>query len=84
MVSFSGLVNALPIAALTGKKEGFHGALHLSYIGDFKITSTSTERQKRSQNLAPALVIIFGNSLVGKLLPVLVFTGDAPSARRHQ
>ena len=32
-------------------------------IGDLKITSTSTERQKRSQNLAPVLVIISGNSL---------------------
>ena len=29
-----------------------------------KITSTSTERQKRSQNLAPVLAIISGNSLV--------------------
>ena len=29
-----------------------------------KITSTSTERQKRSQILAPALVIISENSLV--------------------
>ena len=29
-----------------------------------KITSTSAERQKRSQNLAPVLVIISGNSLV--------------------
>ena len=35
-------------------------------FGDLKIftTSTSTERQKRSQNLAPVLVIISGNSLV--------------------
>ena len=33
-------------------------------VGDLKITSTSTERQKRSQNSAPVLVIIFGNSLV--------------------
>ena len=33
-------------------------------IGDLEITSTSTERQKRSQNLAPVLVIISGNSLV--------------------
>ena len=31
---------------------------------NFKITSTSTERQKRSQNLAPVLVIILMNSLV--------------------
>ena len=29
-----------------------------------KITSTSTERQKRSQNSAPVLVIISGNSLL--------------------
>ena len=34
-----------------------------SPIGDLKITSTSTERQKRSQNLAPVLVTISGNSL---------------------
>ena len=34
------------------------------YIGDLKITSTSTERQKRSQNVAPVLVIISGSSLV--------------------
>ena len=55
-------------------------------IGDQKITSTSTERQKRSQNLAPVLLIFFGNSLVfsRKLLPVLVFTGAAPPARQHQ
>ena len=33
-------------------------------IGDLKITSTSTERHKRSQNLAPVLGIISGNSLV--------------------
>ena len=34
------------------------------YIGDLKITSASIERQKRSQNLAPVLVIISGKSLV--------------------
>ena len=34
------------------------------WLGDSKITTTSTERQKRSQNLAPVLVIISGNSLV--------------------
>ena len=33
-------------------------------LGDLKITSASTERQKRSQNLAPVLAIISGNSLV--------------------
>ena len=33
-------------------------------LGDIIITGTSTERQKRSQNLAPVLVIISGNSLV--------------------
>ena len=38
--------------------------LLLRIFGDLKITSTSTERQKRSQNLAPVLVIISGNSLV--------------------
>ena len=36
----------------------------MAHLGDLKITSTSTERQKRSQNLAPVLVIISGNSLV--------------------
>ena len=36
----------------------------LRCVGDLKITSTSTERQKRSQNLAPVLVIIPGKSLV--------------------
>ena len=34
------------------------------FFGDLKITSTSTERQKRSQNLAPVLLIISGKSLV--------------------
>ena len=39
--------------------------LFVHQIGDLKITSTSTERQKRrSQNLAPVLVITSGNSLV--------------------
>ena len=33
-------------------------------FGDLKITSASTDRQKRSQNLAPVLVIISGNSLI--------------------
>ena len=33
-------------------------------LGDLNITSASTERQKRSQNLAPVLVINSGNSLV--------------------
>ena len=55
-------------------------------LGDLKITSASTERQKRSQNLAPERAIISGNSwyFLGKLLPVLVFTGAAPSVRQHQ
>ena len=35
-----------------------------SKIGDLEITSTGTERQKRSQNLAPVLVITSGNFLV--------------------
>ena len=50
------------------------------------MTSTSTEKQKRSQNLLPVLVIISGNSLVfsRKLLPVVVLTGAAPLARQHQ
>ena len=42
-----------------------------SKIGDIKITSTSTEKQKRSQNLAPVLVIISGISLV---FSVKIFT----------
>ena len=58
------------------------------FVGDKKITNTSTERQKkkRSQNLAPVLVIISGNSLVfsRKVLPVLGFTGASPLARQHQ
>ena len=60
--------------------------VYLLYIGDLKITSTSTERQKRSQNLAPVLVIILGLLwyFLGKLLPVLVFTGAAPLACQHQ
>ena len=33
-------------------------------LGDLKITSTSTERQKRGHNLAPVLVTISGRSLV--------------------
>ena len=39
-------------------------------LGDLKITSTSTERQKRSQNLAPVLVISSVNSLAfsGKII----------------
>ena len=43
-------------------------------FGDFyrRLKVTSTERQKRSQNLAPVLVIISGNSLA------------APPARQHQ
>ena len=36
----------------------------IALFGDLRITSTSTERQKRSQNLAPVLVIISGKSLV--------------------
>ena len=39
-------------------------AIHQKILGDQKITSTSAERQKRSQNLAPVLVTISGNSLV--------------------
>ena len=36
----------------------------MTEVRDLKITSTSTERQRRSQNLAPVLVIISGSSLV--------------------
>ena len=42
----------------------FSRCLCLRLLGDIKITSTSTERQKRSQNLAPVLIMIYGNSLV--------------------
>ena len=42
----------------------FTSQFYFEIIGDLKITSASAERQKRSQNLAPALVISFGNSLV--------------------
>ena len=45
------------------------------------MTSTSAERQKHSQYLAPVLVISSLGILwyfLGKLLPVLVFTGAAP------
>ena len=38
--------------------------LSFAAFGDLKITTTSTERQKRSQNLAPVLAILSGNSLV--------------------
>ena len=33
-------------------------------LGDLIITSASTERQKRSQNLVPVLVMISGHALV--------------------
>ena len=46
---------------LAGKQ--YHYSRGISF-GDSKITSTSTERQERSQNLTPVLVIISGNSLV--------------------
>ena len=45
-------------------KKAMDCTLFSPYFGDLKITSTSTERQKRSQILAPVLVIISGNSLV--------------------
>ena len=35
-----------------------------TFFGGLKITSASTERQKRSQNSAPVLVIISGSSLI--------------------
>ena len=59
---------------------------HLTALGDQRITSTSTERQKRCQNLAPAPVIISGNSLVfsRKIITSTGFTGAAPPARQHQ
>ena len=47
-----------------GFQRFFKGPLRDPLIGDLKITSTSIERQKRSQNLAPVLVITSGNSLV--------------------
>ena len=49
---------------LGGGGGGPNLAVSVGVVGDLKITSTSTERQKRSQNLAPALVILSGNSLV--------------------
>ena len=36
----------------------------IAFLRRLKTTSASTERQKRSQNLAPVLVILSGNSLV--------------------
>ena len=61
-------------------------------FGDWKITSTSTERQNRSQNLAPVLVIISGNSLVfsrkifasAGFLPVLRPGASAPVVVKNQ
>ena len=55
-------------------------------LGDVIITSASTERKKRSQNLAPVLAIFSWNSQVfsRKSLPVLIFTGAVPPARQHQ
>ena len=48
-----------------GRLENFPPRLpHATSLGDLKITSTSTERQKRSQNLSPVLVIISGSYLV--------------------
>ena len=53
-----------------------------------KITSSSTERQKRNLNLAPTSsgnhLWEFSGIFLGNLLPVLVFTGAAPPARQHQ
>ena len=46
------------------KVAQLHSIARLQFIGDLKITGTSTERQKRSEDLAPALVMISGNSLV--------------------
>ena len=54
---------------------------HFIFLGDFKISSTSTERQKRSQNLAPVLVIISGNSLV--LRPRCVSTSSGKKSASH-
>ena len=46
----------------------------------------STEGRKLHQNLAPVLVLILAILwyVLGKLLPVLVFTGTAPTTRQHQ
>ena len=49
-------------------------------LGDLKNTSTSTERQKRSQNSAPVLVISFGNSLVFSR-KIITSTGFLPVLR---
>ena len=62
------------------------GAAGSAGFGDLKITSTSTERQKRSQNLAPVLVIISGHSLVfsRKIITSLGFYRCCAPARQHQ
>ena len=56
------------------------------FVGDLTMTITSTERQKRTQNLAPVLVIISRIlwNFLGKLLPVLLLTGAAPPACQHR
>ena len=53
-------------------------ATQAGFLGDLEISSSSTEGQKHSQNLAP--VLVFSR----KLLPVPVFTSVAPLARQHQ
>ena len=64
----SGLCGSEPkVASCHGHRcynliTGIHSSM--SVIRKQKFTSTSTERQKRSQKLAPVLVIISGNSLV--------------------
>ena len=50
--------------ALRDSLGSFVSQLGWPGFGDLQITSASTERQKRSQNLAPVLEIIPGNSLV--------------------
>ena len=47
-----------------GFEERERGGSREGVCGDLKITTTSTEGQKRHENVAPVLVIIFGNSLV--------------------
>ena len=62
-----------------------------NFIRRLKITSTSTERQKRSQNLAPVLVILSVNSLVfsiqywflAVLRPRRVSTGSGKKSVSH-
>ena len=71
------------ILKFSSEIENFKRATHHRRV---KITSASTERQKRSQNLAPVLVIISGNSLVfsRKIITSTGFYRCCAPARQHQ